>query len=144
MVKISRSEQCRINGKKSKGPLNRYRGCMRQDKPDVFAERFWSRVEKQENGCWKWIGAKFHRGYGRVNSGGKMLRANRVAYEISKGDIPVGMVVCHKCDVPLCVNPDHLFLGTIKDNVDDMIRKGRKNSERGEDRHCAKLTEDII
>lgn len=95
-------------------------------------QRFFSHIEKQPNGCWYWTAAKCSCGYGRVaikrlwpNSVG----AHRVAYMQFIGEIPEGMCVCHTCDTPCCVNPEHLFLGTHQENMDDMVRKGR--SRRG-------------
>src|SRR4051812_27415515 len=78
-----------------------------------LADRFWPKVVKRgKNECWLWIGAKNPHGYGRL--GGKPNRpAHRLSYEINVGPIPDGLCVCHKCDTPLCVNPNHLFLGTL-------------------------------
>lgn len=81
-------------------------------------------------GCWIWIGDQTASGYGRMRVEGKQVLAHRVSYELHRGFIAEGIFVCHKCDVRLCVNPDHLFLGTQKDNVTDMIQKGR-NSRSG-------------
>jgi hypothetical protein len=79
--------------------------------------------------CWLWTGAKRSTDYGSITSDGppyRILSAHRAAYEIYKGPIPDGMVVMHKCDTPLCCNPDHLELGTHKENTQDMIQKGRR------------------
>lgn len=108
-----------------------------------IADRFWEKVEKSENGCWSWTASKDGRGYGkftlRVN--GKMVWriAPRVAWELTNGPIPEGFWTLHRCDNPTCVNPDHLFLGTIKDNAADMVSKGR--SCRGERQGNHKLTD---
>ena len=69
--------------------------------------------------------------------------AARVSWKLYRGKIPFGLDVLHRCDMPMCVNPDHLFVGTAKDNIEDMIRKGRANRSRinGEDHHFAKLTD---
>ena len=74
----------------------------------------------------------------------KSTTAHRIAYELYIGPIPQGLFVCHKCDTPLCVNPEHLFLGTPKDNIQDMIRKGRNKVLRGSKQTTAKLNEDVV
>lgn len=87
-----------------------------------------NRVEQEPNtGCWLWTGAVIPvSGYGQMRYGkGTPKKAHRVSYEIFVGPIPDGLYVCHRCDTPLCVNPDHLFLGTAKDNAQDAMRKGR-------------------
>jgi len=70
-------------------------------------------------------GAMFRDGYGSIHSNGKQWRAHRLAYTQAYGPIPKGLLVCHKCDIPLCVNPEHLFLGTNKQNAQDREQKGR-------------------
>jgi hypothetical protein len=79
----------------------------------------------QRGGCHEWQGALTYNGYGRIGVNGKVQRAHRVAYELAHGPIPEGIVVCHRCDNPRCCNPDHLFLGTTQENVDDKVQKGR-------------------
>ena len=98
--------------------------------------RFMAKVAIQENGCWMWQGALGKKGYGMFSVGSSrnpdgtrrnsMRAAHRVSYELFKGNIPDGLFVLHKCDTPGCVNPDHLFLGTNTDNMQDMDAKGRR------------------
>lgn len=85
-----------------------------------LSERFWPKVEKTD-GCWLWTANTRPNGYGLFGSVG----AHRVAYELCVGPIPSGMYVCHRCDNPACVRPDHLFVGTQLDNMRDMVTKGR-------------------
>lgn len=90
--------------------------------------RFWRFVEKSE-GCWVWSGAKDKHGYGNISSGRGLspYKAYRLAYEMFNGPIKDGLVIRHKCDNPSCVNPEHLEIGTQKDNVRDMMERGRFN-----------------
>lgn len=90
-------------------------------------EKLLSRTAVTEDGCWIFTGAWNRDGYGSIRYAGKTIGAHRIAYEAFIGPIPEGMSVLHSCDVRACVNPDHLWLGTQDDNVQDMIAKGRQN-----------------
>lgn len=92
--------------------------------PAVVNREFWNRVKKSDN-CWIWKGCKDTRGYGIMCVNGKPMRAHRYSYANEVGEIPEGQIVCHSCDNPVCVRPDHLFVGTHKDNSDDKMRKER-------------------
>lgn len=95
------------------------------------------------NSCWEWNGTRNDRGYGKLYYRNRQYRAHRVSYELHHGSIPDGVDICHKCDNPPCVNPNHLFVGTRQVNVNDMVAKGR--DLHGERAHHAKLREqDII
>ncbi len=106
-------------------------------------ERFWSKVNKTDT-CWEWIGVKNKDGYGITEINRKTYRAHRASWEIHYGEIPKGMYVCHHCDNPPCINPNHLFLGTQKDNIHDMLKKERRPSRKGEKNYSAKLTESQV
>lgn len=113
--------------------------CYTSAVADGWKQRFLSRLIKQD-GCWGWSGAFTTAGYCRLRSRGADLLGHRLSWEHHKGTIPEGLWVLHKCDNPGCCNPDHLFLGTPKDNVHDMISKNRKVVTRGEQSGNAKLT----
>jgi hypothetical protein len=98
-----------------------------------------------ELGCWEWMANKTHNGYGQIYYNGSQRRAHRVSYEIHIGPIPSGMLICHRCDNPSCINPEHLFIGTVKDNINDCIEKGRFFIARsGNENHRAILTSDHV
>ncbi len=113
-------------------------------------------IPEPNTGCWLWTGSLTSTGYGQIGLGSKTdgtrkpHKAHRVAYELYVGKIPHGMGVLHRCDTPLCVNPQHLFLGTQKDNSQDMGRKGRSAVQRhpeivrGEANGRAVLTEPYV
>jgi hypothetical protein len=114
-------------------------------------DRFWLMVRKTR-GCWLWTGAtQGSMGYGVLATGGKQggqTRAHRLSWEIHNGPIPSGLWVLHTCDNPRCVRPDHLWLGTRQDNVDDCVTKGRNagggGKSLGEAHGMAKLTNDVV
>lgn len=101
------------------------------------------------SGCWEWQGCK-RSGYGHTIVGSRTdgtrhtERAHRLAYMVWNGEIPRGYDVCHKCDNPACINPNHLFIGTRQDNVDDRERKGRNVIKIGEEQPRSKLTKKVV
>lgn len=123
-----------------------------------LTEKFWKYVRKTD-GCWLWTAAPCgSHGYGHMRSGdGPYVMAHRYSWEIHVGPIPFGLQVLHRCDVPLCVNPSHLFLGTQADNIADKVAKGRQargetsgrytkpeRTARGERHGMARLTEEKV
>lgn len=122
----------------SKNHAGQYRGLSPE-------ERFWPRVKKQLSGCWEWGGAKDQDGYGvfRGEVGGvKFNRAHRFSYAVHFGEIPEGSYICHSCDNPKCVNPEHLWAGTPRDNMEDRDAKGRRIVNFGESCTSSKITKD--
>lgn len=92
-------------------------------------ERFWARVPNRPAGqCWNWAGGTTVAGYGELRVDGAMKYTHRISYELHHGPIPSGSDVLHSCDIPACVNPDHLFLGDAKANSRDMFLKGRQGA----------------
>jgi hypothetical protein len=117
------------------------------------AEKFWEKVDIQGiDDCWEWLASRNNKGYGNFyislgHSEDKHILATRMSWTLTYGDIPEGLCVLHKCDNPPCVNPHHLFLGTKKDNADDMTKKGRNKVifRKGEAHYGSKLTNsDVI
>lgn len=103
-----------------------------------------SHIPEPNSGCWLWVGSTNIHGYGKILVRKKQLGAHRYSWMLHNGDIPKGLCVLHRCDNPTCVNPDHLFLGTRKENMMDMVNKGRNVPTRGESSGMAKLTEDQV
>lgn len=89
--------------------------------PDAL---FWRKVARTV-GCWDWTGSRNYRGYGRTYANGRMIFAHRRVWASIHEDPPRGKIVCHRCDNPACVRPDHLYLGTHRDNMDDMLERAR-------------------
>lgn len=94
-------------------------------------ERFEEKFIKTNGGCWEWTaGLRYYnqrsKSYGSFRANGKTYNSHRFSYELYIGEIPAGLLICHKCDNTICVNPDHLFTGSLKDNMQDMIKKGRQ------------------
>lgn len=152
--KTRRCPRQRINGADNKHTVNmkaakqlvpRARDKIKLSHADE--DRFWSKVDKSggPNACWLWTASKNEKGYGQFRKRDWMFLAHRIAWTLKNGQIPLdgsyhGTCICHKCDVPACCNPSHLFSGSVKDNIDDMINKGRKVHLRGEYNGRAKLT----
>ncbi len=111
-------------------------------------DRFWKSVKiGNDSDCWEWQAGKMQAGYGVIGVGRKILYTHRYSYELHNGPIPKGFFVCHHCDNPPCCNPDHLFLGTDRDNKHDMIKKGRNfipAPRLGENHFGAKLTDNMV
>lgn len=119
-------------------PVERMKRTQRRKAEEAIRSRF-ARLLSVSEGCCEWDGLLDKDGYGRVTYRKKCTRAHRLSYEIHVGSIPAGMQVCHRCDNPACVRPDHLFLGSNLDNVHDRDQKNRVS--HGSRHPSAKLSE---
>ncbi len=109
-------------------------------------ERFWTKV-RRSSGCWEWTGCFSDTGYGNFYAEGQLHLTHRYSWEQSNGKIPRGLCVLHKCDNRACIRPDHLFLGSKRDNTRDMFFKGRQRNlgiTKGQDHGQSKLTNDDV
>lgn len=114
----------------------------------ILADRLLSKI-RIEGDCYIWTAATDKDGYGKIRFQRRDIRAHRASYEENKGPIPSGFLVCHHCDTPGCIRPEHLFLGTAKHNTRDMMSKGRRSNHppphfKGEKNHKTKLTAEQV
>lgn len=115
----------------------------RPKKGITFWDRVYGQIQK-DGDCTLFVGCRDDCGYGRINRDGKLVRLHRAVWERDHGSIPRGSVVMHSCDRPACIEPSHLRLGTQRENIKDMDRKGRRVSLVGSEQRCAKLTESDV
>lgn len=110
----------------------------------TVVERFMSKVDKQDNGCWLWNAGVFGSGYGAFGLNGSVVSAHRAAWIIFRGELPAGIHVLHDCDVKLCVNPEHLHLGTNSDNLKEAYDRELRHARKGADHFKSRLTDDVV
>lgn len=121
------------------------RSCSYKSRTRSVKDRFWEKVDvKNKNECWIWNSTTDKNGYGIFKLGNKDVKAHRVSWEFHSGSIPLGMQILHKCDNPPCINPNHLFLGTPQDNMDDKKKKGRSVYFKGSQLPQSKLEDSQV
>lgn len=118
--------------------------CRAAGRYPSIATRLAEKSLRAENGCLVWQAALDNWGYGIVRHNGRMRKSHRVAWELVNGPIPEDKIVCHTCDNPQCIEVSHLWLGTNKENRDDMVKKGRQRVLYGPDNPSYKLTPELI
>jgi hypothetical protein len=111
----------------------------------TIIDKFMAKVTPEPNsGCWLFDSSWLKGGYGQFVLNKKCKQSHRLSYEFFCGSIPDGYVVMHKCDVPCCVNPDHLMVGTMQQNIDDMFKKGRNPIQKGQSNNRSYLTNEQV
>lgn len=121
-----------------------WQNATHENRIELIKQKFEEYVIKTDEGCWKWKGTTKGAGYGKLHLSDSFISAHRASWLIHYGEIPNNLCVLHKCDNPECTNPSHLFIGTSKDNTQDMIKKGRKNPALGETRSIKLTNEKVL